>query len=246
MSCQIITIGFDGPNRVGKGTQCRRLQEFLALHHIPSLIIRGDGSRSGLGHHPGDPESLWWQDVNRWLRSPKASLHDWDRTSARLARELIVWRDRILPYCAKKSGCRLVVLIIDRSLLSRTMTLRARHEPNITNNLYPEDAFEGRKAISAECVCPNILFNLIAPKNELLARLTPNDPKYEFRRELIENTADWFADAAQLLPAHIRARIVTIDASKPADQVSKRILSELRDCFHPLRHLIPSCEQTTE
>ena len=52
----IISIGFEGPNRVGKGTQISFLAQYLSFHEVPFLIIRGDGSRpmSGLA---GDPFS---------------------------------------------------------------------------------------------------------------------------------------------------------------------------------------------
>ena len=43
MKVEIISIGFDGPNRVGKGTQGALMRRYLAEHNIPALIIRGDG-----------------------------------------------------------------------------------------------------------------------------------------------------------------------------------------------------------
>ena len=141
MSVQIITIGLDGPNRVGKGTQAKRLQQWFQSQQIPALIVRGAGTRPGLGQEKGDPESQWWQSINQWIRTPQATFHDWDVTSARLARELIVWRDRMLPKCARKNEKQTAVLLIDRTLLSRTITLRLRNVNNIEQNLVSANSF---------------------------------------------------------------------------------------------------------
>jgi len=81
MAVEIISIGFDGPNRVGKGTQCVLMQRCLAAHNIPALIIRGDGSRTGTGDGPGNPESAWWRAVNQWLHHPETSGKYWNVSS---------------------------------------------------------------------------------------------------------------------------------------------------------------------
>src|SRR5512136_2934154 len=64
---EIITVGFEGPNRAGKGTQSTLLRDWLAERAIPSLIVRGDGSRTGSRERPEDPPSPWWQAANRRL-----------------------------------------------------------------------------------------------------------------------------------------------------------------------------------
>lgn len=228
---KVVTIGLDGPNRVGKGTQCQMLNDWFDSHNLSSLIVRGAGSRTGLGNQPGDPISPWWQEVNQWLRTPQATPQDWDITSARLARELIVWRDRVLPNCAKQMDSPIAILIIDRTLISRTMTLRARQATEIANNLYPAKAFGRRRPITAEMVCPDIIFNLTAPVSYLLARLSPSDPKYAFRKNLIDSTAAWFFDAADYIPVQLQKRVVHVDGSMPVDTVFQEIKSALQTRF---------------
>src|SRR5512136_3014603 len=118
---EIISIGFEGPNRVGKGTQCALLRDWLAERAIPSLIVRGDGSRTGSGERSEDPPSPWWQAVNRRLHGLPVNYEEWNLAAYRLARELVVWRDRVLPRLVKAQGQHMGVLLVDRSLLSRTM-----------------------------------------------------------------------------------------------------------------------------
>ncbi len=230
---RIISIGFDGPNRAGKGTQCARLHAWLTAQGVPALIIRGDGSRTGQGDSPGDPLSAWWQAANRWLRTPEASYTDWNLTSYRLARELLVWRDRTLPRQVRAWGQSWGVLLIDRSLLSRTMVLRAMQLPNVAENLYPEAARpkgKGRRLTPSQ-VCPDVLFNLTAPREILLTRLTPNDPKYAFRKGLIEQTAPWFTDAIEFIPPPLRPRVVNLNAARPVEIIFADILAVLKDRF---------------
>lgn len=234
MGVEIISIGFDGPNRAGKSTQSLLLQGWLAGQRIPSLRIRGAGSRSGCGDEPGDPPSTWWQAVNRWLRNPQTNYEAWDITSYRLARELIVWRDRVLPHLVKTQGKNMGVLLIDRSLLSRTMTLRARQLKDIAPNLYPAQARIRGRRISAEEVCPDLILNLTAPISVLLARLEPGDPKYEFRKRLISETSHWFQDATDHIPQHLKSRVVEVDASRSKKVVFADILLTLKRHFKNL------------
>jgi thymidylate kinase len=237
MEVEIISIGFDGPNRVGKGTQCALMQRCLAKHGIPALIIRGDGSRTGTGDSPGNPESAWWRAVNQWLHHPKTSGKYWNVTSYRLARELVVWRDRILPNLVKTSPKKVGVLLIDRSLLSRTMVLRAMKVQDIANNLYPAEArLRGRK-ITPELVCPDLILNLTAPKHILLARLNPHDPKYEFRKRLIAGSCDWFKTAPDHIPHYLRSRVIDVDASRDPNLVFNDSLAILLARFDGLRGL---------
>jgi thymidylate kinase len=237
MRAKIITVGFDGPNRVGKGTQSIRLQKWLADHEIPSLIIRGAGSRQGCGHQPGDPKSLWWQEINRWLHTPPASCHDWNITAYRLAREMLVWRDRVLPNWVKSSGKELGVLIVDRSLLSRTMIPRAMGVADIAHNLYPEQARLKGRRIWPHLVCPDLIFNLTAPLRILKARLNPDDPKYEFRKKIINDTYPWFKDAVTYLPESLQSRVVEIDSSREIEVVFSNVLAVLLTHFDCLKRL---------
>ncbi len=223
----ILTIGFEGPNRVGKGTQISLLGRYLSLHEIPFLVIRGDGSRpmSGLS---GDPCSLWWSEMNKKLRTT-AELSDWDLAACRLAREMIVWRDRVLPRVLRKADKEFGCLLIDRSILSRSHVTREAGSLDV-NDLYPRRFLKG-KSITYETVCPDIIFNLIAPKEVLQTRLDPNDPKYYFRKLLIETKSEWYAETVFVFPDYIQRRIVSIDGTKPPDTVASEIATLLYERF---------------
>jgi hypothetical protein len=238
---EIISIGFEGPNRAGKGTQCALLRNWLTERGIPSLIVRGDGSRTGSGERPEDPPSPWWQAVNRRLHPHDhelpADYEAWNRAAYRLARELVVWRDRVLPGLVRAQGRRLGVLLVDRSLLSRTMIPRAMGATDVTGALYAERYTTKGRRISPELVCPDLIVNLTAPRRVLVSRLDPGDPKFEFRKRLIEGTCDWFGDAVAYIPRHLRSRVVKVDASEEADRVFRRVLSLVQIYFESLWRL---------
>lgn len=218
----IITIGFEGPNRVGKGTQISLLSHYLFSHQIPFLVIRGDGSRPASGL-PGDPFSFWWNEMNKKLRTT-ARLSDWDIASCRLAREMVVWRNRILPRMIRETDKKFGCLLIDRSIISRSHITREVGSSNV-NDLYPDHLFK-RKKITYETVCPDIIFNLCAPKEILRARLDLNDPKYDFRKLLIETKSEWYENTS-MFPEYIQERIVCIDSTKSSDLVANKILTFL-------------------
>jgi len=234
---EIISVGFEGPNRVGKGTQCALLRDWLAERAIPSLIVRGDGSRTGSGERPEDPLSPWWQAANRRLHGLPVNYEEWNQAAYRLARELVVWRDRVLPSLVRAQGRPLGVLLVDRSLLSRTMILRAMGATDVAGALYAERYRTKGRRIPPDLVCPDLIVNLTAPRRVLVSRLDPGDPKFEFRKRLIEETCDWFGDAVAYIPRHLRSRVVKVDASEETERVFRRIVSLLQIHFESLWHL---------
>jgi thymidylate kinase len=235
----VITIGMEGPNRVGKGTQAALLQNWLIDRGVFALIVRGDGSRTGDGNSPGDPYSAWWQAVNEWLRGQNARSEDWHLTSLRLARELIVWRDRVLPQLVSQTGHPLAALIVDRTVLSRSMIFRSddpQVDPAWVNaHLYPLPA-RGQRIMTPEKVCPDVIFNFSASRDVLLRRLDPADPKLAFRQRLIERAAAWYTDAVDYIPASLRFRVIAIDADRPPNVIFQEVLKhlELRGVFQTL------------
>ena len=234
---EIISIGFEGPNRAGKGTQCALLRDWLAARRVPSLIVRGDGSRMGSGARPEDPPSPWWQAADRRLHGLPVDYEAWNLAAYRLARELVVWRDRVLPELVRTQGRRLGVLLVDRSLLSRTMILRAMEAPDVAGNLYAEQYRMRGRRISPDLVCPDLIVNLTAPRGVLASRLDPGDAKIEFRKRLINETCDWFGDAVAYIPRHLRSRVVEVDASEEVETVFRRVVSILQARFESLRRL---------
>lgn len=224
----VKTIGFEGANRVGKGVQMCLLSEALESAGIPVITIRGDGSRTGLGDSPGDPYSEWWQDVNAKLREPETDKSLWNYAAYRLARELLIWRDRVLPKQVQAMDSEYGVLLVDRNLLSRTMIPREM-DPGATEIvLYGADArcYSGRpkgRVLDEYDVCPDIIFELVAPKEVLLGRIRNDDPKGDFRRWLIEERYDWYLNATDYLPDDLQTRVHRVDSSLPIDVVQGNI-----------------------
>jgi thymidylate kinase len=222
----IITIGFEGPNRVGKGTQISLLSHYLFYRKIPFLVIRGDGSRPATGS-VGDPFSFWWSEMNKKLRTT-ARLSDWDLASYRLAREMVVWRNRILLRMIRRANKEFGCLLIDRSIISRSHITREAGNLDV-EDLYAHYVLKRRK-ITYETLCPDVIFILTAPKDVLRARLDQNDPKYDFRKLLIETKSDWYKDIS-IFPEQIQHRIIRVDSTRPPDLVANKILALLHERF---------------
>jgi thymidylate kinase len=127
----IKTIAFEGLHRSGKGTQIEILNKKLEELGIPSIIIRGAGSRPNSDEHIGDPYSSWWEDHLKVLRSAGVKKEDWNDGSRRLARELIIFRDRVLPKLLIESGKKEAVLLIDRSILSHLAILNKEESKEV-------------------------------------------------------------------------------------------------------------------
>ena len=234
-SPEIFSIGFEGSHRSGKETQIELIKEKLEKLQIPFIIVRGAGSRPNEGKYTGDPISEWWTKKLPLLRREGASIEDWKDSSYRLVRELMVFRDRILPHILKESGSNIAFLLVDRSILSETMISRENRNENGEINLYPDSAKMKGKIITAETVCPDILFNFIADKEILLSRLDKNDPKYEFRKRLIEQKADWYKNAKDYIPEDLRDRIIDIDASKTPQEIHNEIMKFLSEKIPDLK-----------
>lgn len=237
---RIATIGFEGPNRVGKSTQSELLKTHLEEQGIPVVIVRGDGSRSGQGDSFGNPESDTWKEIDSNLRNEGADLEEWNKSSYRIARELLVWRDRVLPNFVRELDSQAGVLLIDRSLLARTLVPREMGTPErlYDEDMRPENPVTGDKkgrSITAEDVAPDVIVQFIAPKDTLLSRLGDGqDEKSQLRRRLLEERYDWYLDAQNYLPEGLTDRIVRIDATGDPEEVFDIVLKTLVE-----RGLIP-------
>ena len=228
---KVISIGFEGPNRSGKGTQIELFSNQLEKMDIPYLVVRGDGSRPNQGEHKGDPISEWWSKTMPLLKNPENKDSDlWNDSSARLARELVVFRDRVLPNIAEQNNKPVAVLLVDRTLLSRTMVPRSQGETDIPNNLYPKDS-----KIDVGKICPDLIFNIIVDKETLLSRLDENDPKYEFRKKLILEKYDWYLDAHKYIPNELQDRIIQIDGTSDPNTINNSIIDIINNKFPELK-----------
>ncbi len=213
----LYVIGFDGMNRCGKGTQLNNLRNFLLEHSIPNLIVRGDGSREGLGIEEGDPENVWWQGFHSSLkekRSDKERFDLWNIGSSRLVDEFLWWKYYYLPRKMEDSESELGFLLLDRSILSRLVLVLDSGEFSSFDDLYSGASVDWEEMI------PDILFHLQVPKDELLNRLKKEDEKYEFRLKMISQKYSVYLRALPLLPSVVKSRMITLDGSKSPEEIS--------------------------
>jgi thymidylate kinase len=235
---KIISLGFEGSHRSGKGTQIELLSSEFERNGIPFLVVRGDGSRPNEGKHSGDPVSEWWSNMLPELRKENADLEDWNQSSYRLARELVVFRDRVLPGLCELSESNLAFLLVDRSILSRTMIPRELESAPTENSLYPPYPGARGPVITPEKVCPDLLFNFIAEAETLLCRLDPSDPKYIIRKRNIENKASWYMNAVEFIPESLRSRVINIDAEASPEHIQQEIREILMNKIPELNQFI--------
>ena len=230
---RIISVGFEGEHRAGKGTQIEMFAKKLEEAGIPFLVVKGSGTRANEGKSPGDPVSKWWSEALPSLKSGTATTQEWQMAADRLARELIIFRDRVLPNILKKADSKVAFLLIDRSILSITNWARKTED----KNLYPRKPGQKGPKIDANMVCPDIIINLVAEPEILLSRLDHNDPRYDFRAKNIKDNYEPYKKAIELIPEELRSRVINVDASMTPEEVQKeifRILSEKVQGFNEI------------
>ena len=235
-----FSIAFEGMHRTGKGTQIELLKQKLESLGIPALSIRGEGFRSGKGESPYDPLSDYWQATSEELRQ-HGDFSKWEEASHRLARELIVWRDRVLKQKVENSDFPYGVLLIDRSLISKTIlkklqNLDTDNDPITDTELYPEK-YGSKKKITPNMISPDLIIEFIAPQEVLLSRLDESDIDYEFRRNNILNNYDLYTSAKESLPDEFKKRVITLDASKDADTLFQEVVLAIKSRFTQLDNL---------
>lgn len=229
---RIYSIAFDGMHRAGKGTQIEIFKRELQDSGIPSISIRGEGYRQGTGESPDDPSSDFWQDMSQKMKKG-ADLNLWDEASYRLARELIVWRDRILSRDVETALKPFGVLLIDRSLISKSILKNLQLKPPADKVFSSEELFprliQQKKKIDVDMVLPDLIFELVAPRDVLLSRLNKSDPDFEFRKSNIENKYELYLSAKDNLPQKIRDRIVTVDSTSSPEKLHEEIVKIIKE-----------------
>jgi thymidylate kinase len=215
----IPIIGFDGNHRVGKGTQIDLLSISLADQGIRSLILRGDGSRPGLGSSEGDPYSPWWQNFKEYVKEFENEYDAW-RIGAR----------RLLGEAATKitsiDDNMTTVVLFDRSRISRTQMTLKEGLPVNYGTMYRNDGNDEYNDADLQTLVPDVTVYMHAPASVLLGRLSPQDPKYEFRRKNIIGSQDSFDEAFE----NCRGRGEEVVAIK-ADQDPVDVTLGVRDAI---------------
>lgn len=223
-----VTIAFDGLHRVGKGTQTRALVEALSRNGIDTLVVRGDGTRDGLGLTQGDPFSLEWQQRNKYIKSEQGgSVDDWNASSSVLLRELsvLLHDEREEKYDA---------IVIDRSILSRAAFLLHRGvgmpgDRMTLDELYPcNSSLQVNEQLNLEALVPDIIFDLRARNPEsLLSRLDQDDPKYVFRSRNIKGGFESSLQAKQHVPESVEDKVKVLNAGDSPQYVHGKVLAHL-------------------
>lgn len=222
-----VIVGFDGLHRTGKGTQAEMLHSVITRRGGRSVILRGDGTREGLGLHDGDPYSAEWQARSQSVKSPEGNtVEAWNAAAYLLVRELNEKLDN--------ASNQYDALILDRTLLSRAAFLLHRGigikgTRFKLEQMYPDNEnMSSTMRIDLEKVTPDVIFDLHAPSpHEMLDRLDPKDPKYTFRSRNIKGGYDAAIIAAQHLPVELEDRVEKLDALQQPNTVHARVISHL-------------------
>ncbi len=206
---EVNIISFDGLNRSGKGTQLSLTQKYLEDKMQNVIIVRGDGSREGIGNPEYyDPISKWWQ---RWQSNTNKSNKDWDNAYLVLNKEI---EDELYNFRQKYNQS---FFLMDRSYISRWFVERQRCKNTPFDNV-----------IERTQVFPNKYFVLDAPKEILLSRQSDDNPrKSQFRRQIIEQWYDLWQDTLNRVQERLASNMIRLDASQDKSQINKKILESI-------------------
>jgi thymidylate kinase len=202
----IPIIAFDGNHRSGKGTQIHILESELRKNGLHPHILRGDGSRPGMGESDCDPKSEWWQNFKTYVKRFENEYDAWRIGARKLLAEAAVRRISLISDPE-------AVILFDRSHLSRTqMALKEGIEPTF-KNMY---SGINESILEEDTICslrPNSTIYLDTPIDILTKRLDINDPKYEFRRNNIISSNGYYGEAFNILKNN-NDNIIRIDGDQ--------------------------------
>lgn len=161
------------------------------------------------------------------LRSVESTADDWMESSRRLAREFIVFRDRVFPNWAIKNGKSEIIILVDRSVLSQLAIIPNRKGE--MKEIYKNPQAVRGKMPNIEDVMPDLIFNLTAPPEVLLSRLDSHDPKYEFRKKNILEKTEMYNHLHENIPNDLKSKIILIDATETEDKVFEQIIKVITE-----------------
>jgi thymidylate kinase len=227
-------IALDGCCRTGKGEQLKALNAHFTSRGVPTMVLKGDGTRLGAGESWHDLGSRYWthrHDYHAGLHTPRS---EWDVDSYTLARENRIWLTA-LEGIAKVSRSRFALAIFDRSIISRA-TLAIQREGLTEGKLTEEQMWPPHLQIPGEEVTyaetqPDILFNLTAPQEVLESRISQTDYDRAFRLRAVYEYYDDFVRAKEALPESTTTKIVDLDGEAPINVTTETILSHLGEIY---------------
>lgn len=244
-------IALDGCCRTGKGEQLKALNAHFTSRGVPTMMLKGDGTRLGAGEAWHDLGSRYWthrHDYHAGMHTPRS---EWDVDAFTLARENKVWLTA-LDGIAKVSRSRFALAIFDRSIISRA-TLAIQREEHTEGKLTEEQMWPpylqtpGDEITYAETQ-PDILFNLTAPQEVLENRISQDDYDRAFRMRAVYEYYDDFVRAKEALPESTTTKIIDLDGEAPIQDNTKIILNHLGEMFpevEQLRGVPPMYERYT-
>jgi thymidylate kinase len=201
---------------------------------IPTYILRGDGTRKGIGKEVYDPTSKWWQEHYAYFLELNRDIQELHRKSnmiyERTTREINYYRGSVLPKMINSIGAEKGVILLDRTLISHIFVLR---------QLYPgikiEDSlkvYDSRTKKELTPAIPDVTFYLRAPKPELIRRLNKNQDypeKGNIRKDSIEKYFSLFEEVIEELRSNPKFDIVTLNAENSPEEIHINILTELKN-----------------
>ena len=222
---QVPIIAFDGNHRIGKGTQIGIVGDALKKEGYRPHILRGDGSRPGLGLEENDPHSEYWAEFKEYATRQENLFDAWREGARYLVGEAVVKRQLLGQHD---------IVLFDRSVLSRTqMTLKEGIEPTFWN-MYMNRGVEGVSDDDIRGLNPDLLVYLAADSSIMSERLDPSDPKYEFRRANIVSSNEYFNAAYD----------VCADGEIPSTRINGA--AEVRDVARDIRRVIINSQELRE
>lgn len=238
-------IALDGCCRTGKGEQLKALNAHFTSRGVPTMILKGDGTRLGAGESWHDLGSRYWthrHDYHAGLHTPRT---EWDVDAYTLARENRIWLTA-LEGIARVSRSRFALAIFDRSIISRA-TLAIQREGLTEGKLTEEQMWPPHIQIPGEEITydetqPDILFNLTAPQEVLEGRISQTDYDRAFRMRAVYEYYDDFVRAKEALPEGTRTKIVDLDGEAPIQTITSAILSHMAEIY-PEVHQINNVPQ---
>lgn len=227
-------IALDGCCRVGKGEQLKALHGFFTSRGVPSMVLKGDGTRLGAGESWHDLGSRYWthrHDFHAGLHTPRS---EWDVDAYTLARENKVWV-KTLGEIARISRSRFAAAIFDRSIISRA-TLALQREGMTEGTLTPDQMWPPHLQIPGEEVryeetMPDILFNLTAPQDVLESRISQDDYDRAFRKRAVYEYYPDFVRAKDSLPGNTTTKIIDLDGEAPIAENTAIIIDHLANMY---------------
>ena len=204
-------ISFDGLNRSGKGTQIRLLRDYLERRKISVEVLRGDGSRPGLGSKDFyDPPSDWWVD---WQANSNKVAKDWDEAYQVLSEEN---NKRYKEFSIEN---QIGTILMDRSYISRYFMLKQQGF-----GISLEEIADGTE------LRPKYYFVLEAPKETLLERVSDdNIGKTEFRRDVVRRWYDLWVEVVYDAQNFLKERLMKIDGIQSPQAINGCIIHTLEE-----------------